>query len=199
MQIISTVPDYVDTAKLLRWEEQSKPIEGMVFAETMKQECVAQGINWLLFYCWCYVSTQAFRNPCLKNWDIAYIGGNFRTFREGVKEAVSEILKYENTAMFAQQKEIESLYESIDAFCKGVVWTEPKPPVEPTKPPTKPDKPEEPQQSDEPKKSSPLAWLKIAVPLLVVAGFVAKMFLPGSVGAIIDMVLKALQAVVGLV
>jgi hypothetical protein len=164
----------------------------MVLVETMKQECLAQGINWLLFYCWCYVSTQAFRNPCLKNWDVANIGGNFRTFREGVKEACGELLKYENTAMLAQQKEIESLYETIDAFCKGVVWTEPKPPQ-------KPDKPEEPQQPTEPNKSSPLAWLKVAVPLLVVAGFVAKMFLPGSVGVIIDMVLRALQAVVGLV
>jgi hypothetical protein len=196
MQIISTVPDYVDTGKLLRWEEQSQPVEGMVLVETMKQECLAKGINWLLFYCWCYVSTQAFRNPCLKNWDVANIGGNFSTFRAGVKEACGEILRFENTAMLAQQKEIESLYETIDLFCKGVVWTDPKPPVEPPKPPTQPG---EPQQPEEPKKSTNiLGWLKVAVPVLLVIGFVAKMFLPGSVGAIIDMVLKVLSAIAGL-
>jgi hypothetical protein len=198
MKINEPVPSIVDISKMLNWEEASPLKEGIMSIETIRQECKGY-CNFVLFYCWCYARTQGFTNKCMKNWDFGNFGGMFKTSRDGIKDALSEFLRYEDTSLLAEQAEVEKLYKEIIDFCGGIVWTEPDIPV-PPKPEPKPEepKPPVPPKPEEPKPEEPKApfnwaWAKwAAVALGVVSGTVG-IFLPKYVTVIIDFIAKALN------
>jgi len=205
-----TVPAWVDGMKVLDWEGETPLHEGIISIEVLRQEATKH-CNWLLFYCWCYARTQGFTNKCMKKWDFGCFGGEYKTSRDGVRDALSEFIKYEDTAMLAEQAEVEKLYNEIEAFCRGVIWTEPHPLPEKPKPEPKPPEPvpEEPKphepKPEEPKPDTPntgsgLDWkkiAKIALPILGLLAAVGGMFLPGWAKTVLDYLMKILQGLAG--
>ena len=198
------VPAWVDVMKVLDWEGVTPLHEGIISIETLRQEANAI-TNWLLFYAWCYARTQGFTNKCMKNWDFGCYGGKYKTCREGVKDALSEFIKYDDTALLAEQVEVEKLYNEIEAFCRGVIWTEPHPLPEKPKPEPLPEpKPEEPQPEEPkpyvPSTGSSFDWkkvAKIALPILGLLGTFGGLFLPGWAKVALDFVMKILQGIAG--
>ncbi len=197
------VPAWVDGMKVLDWEGQSPVREGIISIEVLKQEA-SKYCNWLLFYCWCYARTQGFTNKCMKNWDFGNFGGNFKTSRDGAKDALSEFIKFEDTSMLEEQAEVEKLYNEIEAFCRGVVWTDPKPLPKPDPIPV-PPVPEKPKPEPEPAPEDPSSqapfdwkkWLKILGPILATVLTLGGLFLPGWAKVILDMLIKIIGNVAG--
>jgi hypothetical protein len=198
------VPAWVDGMKVLDWEGQSPVREGIISIEVLRQES-SKYCNWLLFYCWCYARTQGFTNKCMKNWDFGNFGGNFKTSRDGVKDALSEFIKFDDTALLEEQTEVEKLYAEIEAFCRGVIYTEPKPlPVpEPTPVPPQPEKPKpepEPTPEDPSQPQAPFGWkkwLKILGPILAGVLTLGGLFLPGWAKTVLDILIKLINSVTG--
>ncbi|UOF77061.1 procyclic acidic repetitive protein (parP) [Caudoviricetes sp.] len=207
------VSGYVNSNKVLEWEMQSPANEGIISIAQMQQESEYYNINFLLFYCWCYVRTKNFRDPCMKNWDYGNIGGRYETSRAGIKAALGELDKYESTLMMAEQEAVEKLYKQIDDFCNGIIYTPPKPPPEPPKPepipePTpkpepKPEPTPEPEPTpkpDVPSKSwkDKFKWIgKIAGILAGILGVIS-MFIPGVPSIVwetIKMILKSIASI----
>jgi hypothetical protein len=204
------VPAWVDVMKILDWEGETPLHEGIISIETLRQEAYSL-TNWLLFYCWCYARTQGFTNKCMKDWDFGCYGGKYKTCRDGVRDALGEFLKYDDTSLLAEQVEVEKLYNEIEAFCRGVIWTEPHPLPEKPKPEPKPPEPvpEEPKpqepKPEEPKPDTPntgsgFDWkkvAKIALPILGLLAAVGGMFLPGWAKTVLDYLMKILQGLAG--
>jgi hypothetical protein len=137
----------------------------------------------------------------MKNWDFGNFGGNFKTSRDGVKDALSEFIKFEDTALLEEQTEVEKLYNEIEAFCRGVVWTDPKPlpKPEPTPIPV-PPVPEKPTPEDPSSPQAPFdwkKWLKILGPILATVLTLGGLFLPGWAKTILDMLIKIIGNVAG--
>jgi hypothetical protein len=206
MKINEVLPSHVDIYKVLEWETSSETTEGIISIETVRQECEKR-CNWLLFYAWCYSRTQGFTNKCMKNWDFGCFGGQFKTCREGVKDALSEFIKYEGTEQLAEQVEVEKLYAEIEAFCRGVIWTDPDPlpPQQPAPAPLpEPEQPQEPTQengasSEKKEPQTPTNWKKIAKIVLPILGLLATfggVFLPGWAKIAIDSVMKIIEGII---
>jgi hypothetical protein len=200
------VPAWVDGLKVLDWEGQTPLREGIISIEVLKQEA-SKYCNWLVFYCWCYARTQGFTNKCMKNWDFGNFGGNFKTSRDGVKDALSEFIKFEDTALLEEQAEVEKLYAEIEAFCRGVIYTEPKPLPKPEPEPIPvPPQPEKPKPDTEPSPSEPSQpgapsdwkkWLKILGPILAGVLTLGGLFLPGWAKVVLDILVKLINGIAG--
>ncbi len=202
MKTKGKVPEWVDNMKVFEWEQETPLHEGIISIQQMCDEA-SKYCNWLMFYSYCYARTQGFTNKCMKNWDYANFGGVFKTSRDGIKDALSEFVKFEDTQEIAEQTEIEKIYNDVEAFCRGVVWTEPDPlpPLpEPQKPPTPPPvepKPEEPKPQDPPSDpGTPFdwkKWVKIILPILGVAATIGGFFMPGWAKTILQMLIEVLK------
>lgn len=202
MQLRGKAPAHVDPMKVFEWEQVSAFREGIISVTVLAEEATKAGFNWLLFYCWCYARTQGFTNRCMRDWDLANFGGRYKTFRDGVKDALSEFLKYTDTEMLAEEKEVLKLYAEVEAFCRGVVWTEPAPlpvptpvPV-PVPVPTPAPVPVPAPAPEGPPAGKPFwqSW-KVLLGALSAAVAVASMFLPipGWVSAVIKLLLGLFQ------
>jgi hypothetical protein len=198
MQTKEPVPSYVTPAKVLEWTFDTPRPEGVHIVNTFKQECVE--INWLLFYCWCYSRTNGFLDECCKEWDYGKLGEQYESSRDGIRDALSEFLKYDDTDLLENKEEVEKLYFDCCVWCESEVH---KPVPEPEKPPVPvpapvPEPPAPiPEPTPEPTKPPPQAggfdWralLKIGLPILKGIVAVAGAFLPGWVKIILDIVLK---------
>lgn len=205
MKTNSEVPKWVDASKVLDWEGTTPIHEGIISIQQMIEES-KKLCNWLLFYCWCYARTNGFTNKCMHDWDYGNFGGKYKTSRDGVKDALSEFIKYDDTAMLAEQAEVEKLYNTIEAYCRGVIWNDPHPLPEPPKPEPKPPelpKPEpKPDPQPEPKPTEPkkpFPWLTIAKILVPIIGAVLTLgglFLPGWAKTILDVILHILKSMI---
>jgi hypothetical protein len=185
---------WVDPQKVLEWEGSTPIHEGIISINQMLEEA-EKLCSWLLFYSWCYARTQGFTNKCMRDWDYGNFGGKYKTSRGGIKDALSEFIKYSDTSELAEQKEVEKLYGEIDAYCKGVVWSEPHPLPEP-----QPEPKPEPDEPSEDGHSQPFNWvksLKILAPILATVRTLGGMFLPGWAKTIIDMILKVISGIMG--
>jgi hypothetical protein len=203
MKTDSIVPEFVDHMKVFEWTEKTPLREGIISIFTMYEEAKKQKKNWLLFFCWCYARTQGFTNKCMRNWDYGNFGGIFKTNREGVRDALSEYIKYDDTSLMSEQIEVEKLYGEILAFCQGVVWTPPKPlpepekpkpePLPPPPPATEPEKPTPEKPPEAPGSGSAFPWVKVLIPVLLALSAVGSLFLPGWAKLIIDVFVKILS------
>lgn len=204
MRTDTVVPEYVDHMKVFEWTEKTPIREGIITIFVLREEATKQQRNWLLFFCWCYARTQGFTNKCMRNWDYGNFGGVYKTSREGVRDALSEFIKYEETEAMAEQVEMEKLYKEIGLFCQGVIWTEPHPLPEPEKPkpeplPPPPSQPEpekpkpEPEKPSEPGSGSAFPWGKLLIPALIALLTAATLFVPGWAKVVIDVVIKLLS------
>jgi hypothetical protein len=201
-QTKSEVPEWVDPMKVLEWTFESIEKEGVISTHQVFEEASKLKYNWLLFYCWCYVRTSGFTTQGMKHWDYGNFGGKFKTSRDGVKDALSEFIKYPDTGMMNEGRAVEILYDRIEAFCRGVVWTEPKPLPKPPEPPQpkpqppapKPDEPapSEPGTPQKPPSSGGFNW-KIIVPIAIAVLTVGSMFVPGWAKIAIDILIKLLN------
>lgn len=155
-------------------------------------------VNWALFWCWCYVRTGGFRNPCwYQNWDAGRLGEKYATSKDGIADALAEFEKFPDTDMMEEGVEVVHLYELAVKFCDGVIY---HPPVEPPKPPPPVEPPKPPPPAEEPPKpeepSAPTDWKKmlaIAGPILLGILGAASIFLPipGWVRILVETILKA--------
>jgi hypothetical protein len=156
----------------------------------------ATKINWVLFYCWCYVRTDKFHSQgWYKNWDAGRLGNKYATSSEGIRDALSEFVKFEDTELMEDEAEVTVLYKKICDFCAGIVYQPvPEPPKPPPPPPPKPTP--EPEPQPDPKPESPTNWkgiLKIAGPILLAILGAASLVLPvpGWIKVVLEMILKA--------
>jgi hypothetical protein len=141
----------------------------------------------------------------MRNWDYGNFGGVYKTSREGVRDALSEFIKYEDTQAMAEQVEIEKLYKEISLFCEGIIWNEPHPLPEPQKPEPKPEPlpppPSKPDPAPDPEKPipekpkpepKPFPWGRLIIPGIIAVLTAATWFVPGWAKVMIDMVVKIL-------
>lgn len=189
----SVVSSYVDPAKVLEWEFKTPENEGIISIQQMYEEANSIKYNWLLFYAWCYVRTGFFRSAGMKNWDYGNLGFAYKSSRDGIKDALSEFIKHEDTSTMPEKEDVERIYLFIDSFCMDLVWKEPKPLPKPDPAPV--PKPEEPKP-EEPKPEEPTGtqksfpWLKILVPLIAGGLAIASLFVPGWAKILLDVILK---------
>jgi hypothetical protein len=201
MRTDTVVPDYIDHMKVFEWTEQTPIREGIITIFVLREEATKQQRNWLLFFCWCYARTQGFTNKCMRNWDYGNFGGVYKTSREGVRDALSEFIKYEETEAMAEQVEIEKLYKEISLFCQGVIWTEPHPLPEPEKPkpeplpppPSQPEPKPEPEKPSDPGSGSAFPWGKLLIPAVIALLTAGTLFVPGWAKVIIDVLIRLLS------
>lgn len=200
----SKTPAWVDPAKVLEWEFKTPEKEGIISIHQMYEEATKLSMNWLLFYTWCYARTSGFMTKGMKNWDYGNFGGQYKTSREGIKDALSEFIKYPDTESMNEGKTCELLYSNIEQFCRGVIWNEPRPlpepekpkpppPIpEPEKPKPDPEKPQDPKPEN-PSPGKPFPWLTVLVPVVVALLTVGSLFVPGWARVVIDVVIKLLS------
>jgi hypothetical protein len=201
MRTDTVVPEYVDHMKVFEWTEKTPIREGIITIFVLREEATKQQRNWLLFFCWSYARTQGFTNKCMRNWDYGNFGGVYKTSREGVRDALSEFIKYEDTEAMAEQVEMEKLYKEICLFCQGVIWTEPHPLPEPEKPKPEPlPPPSQPDPAPDPEKPQPekpggsaFPWGKLLIPAVIALLTAGTLFVPGWAKVIIDVVIKLLS------
>jgi hypothetical protein len=204
----TNTPPWIDSKKVLEWTFETPHKEGIISIAQMSDEATQIKHDWLLFYCWSYVRTSGFTTLGMKHWDYGNFGGQYKTSRDGVRDALSEFIKFDSTEQMNEGVAVCDLYEQISAYCQGIVWTEPKPLPEPPKPeplpppppaPREPSpKPEDPATPDKPEKSVDWKkWLKILLPIIALGGTLGGLFLPGWAKAVLDTVLKVLNSLVG--
>lgn len=205
MRTTGEVPAWVLPSKVLDWMLDVTPLrEGIMTVTTLQEEAQKHG-NWLLFFCWTYARTQGFTNKCMKHWDFGNFGGQYATSRDGIRDALSEFIKFEDTSLLAEQAEVEKLYNEIEAYCRGVIYTEPHPLPEPPKPEPPKPQPEppkpEPPKPDEPNKPKPdfdwKKWLKILGPILAGVLTLGGFFLPGWAKTVLDILIKLISGITG--
>lgn len=212
----SEVPTWVDPMKVLEWTFNTTEKEGLISIHQVFEEASKVKYNWLLFFAWIYARTSGFTTKGMRDWDYGNFGGKFKTSRDGIKDALSEFVKYDNTEQMNEGTLTVLIYDRVEAFCRGVVYDEPTPlPIPPPAPkpepipepipvpqpapqpipgpsiPT-PSEPEKPPQ----KPSKPFSWAKIILPILVVVLTVGSYFVPGWAKVILDMAIKALSGLV---
>lgn len=196
-------PKWVEPMKVFEWEQKSPFREGIISIQILFQEA-SKHCNWLVFYCWCYARTQGFTNKCMQDWDFGNFGGKYKTSRDGIRDALSEFIKFDDTNMLSEQAEVEKLYNEIEAFCRGVIYTEPHPLPEPPKP--EPPKPQPQPEPDEPKPDEPSKpgssfdwkkWLKILGPILAGVLTLGGLFLPGWAKTVLDILIKLISGITG--
>ena len=187
------VPSTVTYPKMFEWTQQTPFQEGVHIISYFQQ--ATPHCNWVILYCWAYVRTKGFTDPCMKRWDLLNLGDNNATYSDGVKVATAELLKYPDTSMMDEQEEVEKLYKEICEFCAGIIYTPPpelpKPKPEPIPEPP-PPKPEEPKP-EEPGKPFSWGFLKWLLPALGALATVGSLFLPGWAKTLIDVILKVLS------
>ena len=204
MKTTDKCPEWVKPAEVLDWMLDVTPLrEGIMTVSTLK-EVAERHCNWLLFFCWTYARTQGFTNKCMKHWDFGNFGGVYETSRAGLQDALSEFIKFDDTAMIDEQVEVEKLYNEVEAYCRGVVYTEPQPLPRPPKPEPPKPQPEEPKpEPEEPKPSEPgkpfdwKKWLKILGPILAGVLTLGSLFLPGWAKTVLDILIKLINGVTG--
>jgi hypothetical protein len=203
-QTQNKVPEWVDPMKVLEWTFKSPAREGVISIHQVYEEATKQKFNWLLFYCWMYVRTSGFTTQGMKDWDYGNFGGKFKTSRDGIRDALSEFIKYPSTELMNEGKAVVILYDEIEAFCRGVVWTEPKPLPEPKpeplppKPETPKPKPEKPPQDEAPSDEVPspkpnIPWVKFLIPVLIAGLTAASYFVPAWAKVGIDLIIKLIS------
>ena len=207
LKVHGKVSSVVDNKKVLEWTFKSPANEGIISIATMFIEAEYRKIDALLFYCWCYVRTQNFRNPCMKQWDYGNIGGNYATSRDGINAALNELDKYEDSSMMNEQDEVEKLYCEIFAFCQGVIYTPvptPKPvPGKPNEPKPAPVPPKEPEPTIPPTGDSG-SWLSKNWKILagglisILLGLCAVLPIPSFIATLLRLLLDAIKSALGL-
>lgn len=191
MKIKEKAPEFVNATKVYEWNESTQYREQVFpdeFEEIGKKYC-----NWLLFYCWCYVRTQGFTNKAMKNWDVGNYGGKYKNLRDGIADALSEFIKFNDTEEIQEQKAIEKIYQEIVFFCQGIIYNKPNPlPETETKPPIPPIPPiPKPVPAPIPapqKKVSKSLILSILVILSTIGGFIFPAWLQQLLDAIIAII-----------
>lgn len=123
MKFSEPVPSNINTTVMLDWEAYSPTNEGIVPLYYL-MEIAKPKTNWLLFYAWCYVRTNAFRNSGMMHWDFGNLGNQYASSRDGIRDALNEYLKMNCTEqMPIKEKEgVESIYHAIIDFAKGVKY-----------------------------------------------------------------------------
>lgn len=191
MKTTEYLPSFVSPTKVLEWTFASPRKEGVHLVGMFSQEC-SKEYNWLVFYCWCYSLTNGFTDPCCANWDYANLGNKYETSREGIRDAFSEFIKFEDTDVLPNSEEVQGLYLECLKFCEGVVY---KPVPETEKP--KPEPTPEPTPATEPPVGgAPVAgfdWKKLKAWLLPILGLLVGLagpFVPGWAKIALDLLLK---------
>jgi hypothetical protein len=205
----SDVPAWVDPMKVLEWTFDTTEKEGVISIHQVFEEASKVKYNWLLFFAWIYARTSGFTTKGMRDWDYGNFGGKFKTSRDGIKDALSEFVKYDDTEQMNEGSLTVKIYDRAEAFCRGVVYDNPTPlpipvptpepvPIPEPKPEPKPEPaPDEPipaKPEKEPQKpSKPLSWGKVVLGLLVVGLTVGSYFVPGWAKVILDMAVKVLS------
>jgi hypothetical protein len=147
MKVKSEVPSIVVWSKLSEWVDHTPYNEGIHLVSTFCLEA-EKHCNWVLFYVWCYVRTEGFRNKCwYDNWDACNCGKKFPTSKAGIQNALAEFIKLETTSVMPEETTVLLVYQEVLEFCEGIVYEVPTPlpPVE-----TVPTKPQEPTPKPDP-------------------------------------------------
>ena len=210
------VPKTMTWQKVSEWIQATPANEGVHLVSTFWMMAEALKINPLLFYVWCYVRTSGFRDKCwYQNWDAANLGGKFKTSTDGIKDALSEFLKYDDTSQFTEEDQMLSLYNECVKFGDGIVYDEPTPlPVPPPAPVPVPvpvpnpfpDMPVPPQlppaeEPQEPPSSGGFNYKKILSWLGVIGGIAGAVIvfvpLPPGVKTVVMLIISALKGLGG--
>lgn len=194
MKVTEKLPDYVTRQKVIDWIDSTSFYEGI---HLVTQFCVAaeKHCNWVLFYSFCYAKTNGFRHPCWDNWDAANFGEKYASSEDGIRDALTVFLAFDDTSLIDVETEMLRVYNDILQFAQGVIY-KPVPPIpepkkeEPQKPipePSDPNKEEPiPTQPTPPEKGANwLKWIALIVP--AIAG-VAALFLPGWAKTLLDLI-----------
>jgi hypothetical protein len=191
------VPKTMTWQKVSEWIQATPAKEGVHLVSTFWMMAEALKINPLLFYVWCYSRTNGFRDKCwCQNWDAANLGGKFKTSTDGIKDALSEFLKYDDTSQFTEEDQMLSLYNECVKFGDGIVYDEPNPlPVPPQLPPAEEPKPQEPPSSGGFNYKKILSWLGV---IGGIAGAVIVFVpLPPGVKTVVMLIINALKGLRG--
>jgi hypothetical protein len=160
------------------------------------QESAPFKLNWALCMLWAGIRSDWWTKQSWKdNNDVADLGGVYQTFRESTRACCTEFDKYVDTSMMPEQELLEKEYELLVEYALGKNPKAEDPVVTPPKPPTPPI-----PEPEKPPAPTPTNWKKvlgIIIGVLSVAAIAAKMFLPGSVNVVIDIVLKLLNTIAG--
>lgn len=206
----SDVPAWVDPMKVLEWTFDTTEKEGVISIHQVFEEASKVKYNWLLFFAWVYARTSGFTTKGMRDWDYGNFGGKFKTSRDGIKDALSEFVKYDSTEQMNEGTLTMMIYDRVEAFCRGIVYDvptplpipEPKPEPIPEPPPVqepkpKPNEPTPTEPGNEPQKpSKPFSWAKIVLPLLALLLTVGGYFVPGWAKVIFDMASKVLSGLI---
>jgi hypothetical protein len=201
MLVTEELPKEVTYSKVSDWVTFTPFNEGIHLVTSFFSQADRR-CNALLFYCYCYVRTGGFRNPCwYNNWDAANVGSKYATSKDGIQDALSIFLSFEETSLIQEEDEVLKLYGEVVAYCKGIVYTEPTPlpdlPV-PTPPPAPvPEPVPQPEPIPTPENKTSFKWLQWVLPILGVAATAASVFLPGWAKVVIDIVMKLLTGLAG--
>jgi hypothetical protein len=203
MRIDGFPPACVTWSKVSEYILNTPPSEG-VHLVTSFYFPAYQKVNWLLFYCLCYVRTSGFTDPCCKEWDYGKLGEKYETSADGVLDALREFEKYTDTNMLPEEEGMLKLYNACVAYCQTEqhkpVPADPKP--IPPEPIPEPPKPEPQPKPSEPAPATGTSWktiLKIVTPIILAAITAAGIFLPipGWVKILVQTLLDALSSVIG--
>jgi len=196
MQTSVKLPEGVSWEKTSDWVRQL-PVSGVhlvaAFCLQAEKHC-----NWVLFYSWCLVRTECFKNKCwYEGWDACNSGNTFGSSKDGITHALNEFLKLKDTSEMQEETRVLLTYGDILEFCGGIVYSPtPLPPAD--KPEVPPEKEQPvPETPPEKEKENPTNWkgiLKIAGPILLAILGAASIFIPvpGWVKILVETILKAL-------
>ncbi len=206
MRTNAPVPAQITWPVVMDWHASTPRREGMHIISTFIEEARPQGISWLLAYLWAAVRTQWFTAKCVsEHGDYGNLGGHYTTYRASVRDICIEFAKYDDTAMCQDE---DALLAELKALVDFALKTNPnaEQPPEPPRtvpvplPPPPAPKPEEPKPEPEPAKpeepGKAADWSKVwkmALPVLLVAvGALIKMFAPGWVSVVWNLIAGAL-------
>ena len=121
MKISEKVPEYINTARIVDWEQSTPEPKGMIPIYLL-MSTVKEGHNWLLLYSWCYIRTNGFRHQCMSNWDYARTNLRYETARAGIRAAYQVFQKVDDTTVLEEGKQTDELYRQICLFCEKAVY-----------------------------------------------------------------------------
>lgn len=202
MDVKKELPENVVWSKLSEWVDRTPYNEGIHLVSSFCLEA-EKHCNWVLFYVWCYVKTEGFRNKCWgDNWDPTNGGKKFPTSKTGILYGLNEFINLKDTTNMPEETTILLVYREILDFCEGVVYDPtPLPPVE-TKPVPKPEVPAPkptPEPAPEPKPEPDTGGtighiMEILIPIALMLWKTVGSFLPLPkwVHTVVELVLRML-------